>query len=122
MGYAYIIVGLCLGVFNPTSILLLAFIIWAFTFAYTTFCLLIEEITFNKYPSLRSFGLLFLCSVVENLGYRQLTVLWRIHGVFDFFRRFKIVLKESKIINAEVDKMVKEGMKGVLGDYPVEQL
>jgi cellulose synthase/poly-beta-1,6-N-acetylglucosamine synthase-like glycosyltransferase len=47
---------------------------------------LLEEISFRRYPRVRD--LLRLCAygVLENLGYRQMTAWWRIRGVIDYFR------------------------------------
>ncbi len=44
--------------------------------------LLLEEYAFQTYPRPRHLGVLLLAMVVENLGYRQLTVLWRTQGIF----------------------------------------
>lgn len=108
LGYIYIGIGVWLGLFQPMSILLVVFIIWAFTFAHSTFCLLIEEITFNKYPTIRSFSLLFFYSFIENFGYRQLSLYWRLHGIVGFFQRFREISRDSKTINETVARVLKE--------------
>jgi hypothetical protein len=51
---------------------------------------------------------LFLCSLVENFGYRQMTILWRMHGMIQFFKHFNETRKASIGINEAIDKMVKE--------------
>lgn len=107
LGYMYIALGLWLGIFQPTSILIVVFIIWSFTFLHSIFCLLIEEISFNKYPSLRSISLLFFYSFIENFGYRQMTLYWRLHGVYGFFQRFK----EIKKVSEEVNELVEEELR-----------
>ncbi|WP_441877235.1 glycosyltransferase family 2 protein [Paenibacillus sp. 2TAB26] len=48
--------------------------------------ILLEQITFRKYSSLKETLLLVLFGVLENLGYRQLTVLFRVEGIFNFRR------------------------------------
>ena len=108
LGYLYIFLGLYLGVFTYNSVLLLFFIIWVFTFAFTIFCIFIEEITFNKYPSLRTIFLLFLTCLVENFGYRQMTILWRMHGMIEFFKHFKETSVASIKVNAAIAKSVEE--------------
>ncbi len=42
--------------------------------------LLLEESSFHLYPKLRHALILFLCALIENLGYRQLNALWRAIG------------------------------------------
>ncbi len=44
--------------------------------------LLLEEMAFRTYPRPRHLAVLLLAMVVENLGYRQLTVWWRSVGLF----------------------------------------
>ena len=41
----------------------------------------IEEYAFHRYKSLREVVELFVLAVVENFGYRQLTVYWRLRGM-----------------------------------------
>jgi len=53
--------------------------------------LLLEEMTFHVYPRLRHFWLLLLVAVVENLGFRQLTTIWRLNGLFQWLFRRKAV-------------------------------
>ncbi|MDH4247702.1 MAG: glycosyltransferase family 2 protein [Deltaproteobacteria bacterium] len=48
--------------------------------------LVLEEISFHRYPDLRSVLMLFLYGLLENFGYHQLSVWWRMRGVVDFFR------------------------------------
>ena len=45
---------------------------------------LLEEYTFNKYPGLRQLAKLTFYGILENFGYRQLTVLFRIEGILKF--------------------------------------
>jgi cellulose synthase/poly-beta-1,6-N-acetylglucosamine synthase-like glycosyltransferase len=47
---------------------------------------LLEEMSFRRYPKIRHLLLLAAIGVIENFGYRQLTTWWRLKGVIDFFR------------------------------------
>jgi cellulose synthase/poly-beta-1,6-N-acetylglucosamine synthase-like glycosyltransferase len=47
---------------------------------------LLEEMSFRRYPKVRHLLLLAAIGVIENFGYRQLTTWWRLKGVIDFFR------------------------------------
>jgi len=107
--YIYIIVGLYLGIVSIPYVALLLIIIWGFIFVFTLFCLLIEESTFRRYTTRRSFLYLLFYSLIENFGYRQLTVFWRIKGFFSFFKRFSAIHRESKDINDVVKKTIKRG-------------
>lgn len=46
--------------------------------------ILLEEYTFNKYPSIGQLLKLSLYGILENFGYRQLTVIFRIEGIFRY--------------------------------------
>jgi len=109
LAYTYIIVGLWLGVVSLSYVVLLLAIIWGFIFIFTLFCLLIEELSYQKYPSRRSLFLLIWYSLLENFGYRQLTVIWRLQGFFMFFKRFGSIRKDSKSINESIERLVKKG-------------
>lgn len=47
----------------------------------STSALVLEELSFHVYPRLRDLVRLFLVAILENFGFRQLTVLWRVRGL-----------------------------------------
>ncbi|HKS17466.1 MAG TPA: glycosyltransferase [Planctomycetota bacterium] len=49
--------------------------------------LVLEEVSYGKYPRLRDILRLAWYSVAENFGYRQMTVWWRIKGIWQHFTR-----------------------------------
>ena len=49
--------------------------------------LLLEEMSFHLYPSWRHVGALLGAMVMENMGYRQLTVWWRLRGLLTWVAR-----------------------------------
>jgi hypothetical protein len=49
----------------------------------------LEELTYRRYPLRRHVARLALYSVVDNLGYRQLTSVWRLWGIVEFIRKEK---------------------------------
>lgn len=52
----------------------------------STSALVLEELSFHVYPRARDLLKLFLVAVVENFGYRQLTVWWRLKGLIGWLR------------------------------------
>lgn len=52
----------------------------------STSALVLEELSFHVYPRLSDLLLLFVAALIENLGYRQLTVLWRLRGLANWMR------------------------------------
>ncbi|HEU4413253.1 MAG TPA: glycosyltransferase [Candidatus Angelobacter sp.] len=78
------VAGWLLGAMN------VPFAICFFLFAYgygtllSMFVLLMEEWSYHRYDTLRDRLLLLLWASLENLGYRQLTVWWRLKGLAGF--------------------------------------
>jgi len=104
IGYLYILVGLILGIVHIQFILLFLCLTWGFTLICNLFCLIIEEFGFDRYTSFKSLIKLFACSLTENLGYRQLTLLWRLNGFRSFIKRFHQINQDSHKINQSLRK------------------
>lgn len=68
---------------------LLAFLAATFTFgiAISALTLILEELQLRRFPRARELAILAAVAVVENLGYRQLSNLWRLKGWWQFIRR-----------------------------------
>jgi hypothetical protein len=47
---------------------------------------LLEEISFRRYPNPKHLALLLGIGILENFGYRQITVYWRLKGLWKYFR------------------------------------
>ena len=47
---------------------------------------LLEDIAFRRCPRLGDISVLLAATVLENLGYRQLTVWWRVRAFAEFWR------------------------------------
>jgi len=68
---------------------LLAFLAVSFTFGVviSVGALALEESELRRFPRARDLVLLTAFAVLENFGYRQLNNLWRLRGVWQYFRR-----------------------------------
>jgi cellulose synthase/poly-beta-1,6-N-acetylglucosamine synthase-like glycosyltransferase len=47
---------------------------------------LLDDIAFRRHARVRDLALLILVSIVENLGYRQITVWWRVCAFWEYWR------------------------------------
>jgi cellulose synthase/poly-beta-1,6-N-acetylglucosamine synthase-like glycosyltransferase len=65
---AFLLFAICLGMVLSTSALML------------------EELSFHVYPGFRNTLRLFGAALLENLGYRQLTAVWRVAGLLRWLR------------------------------------
>ncbi|MGB5131466.1 MAG: glycosyltransferase [Steroidobacteraceae bacterium] len=81
-GYVVMLVAYAFGQLSAES--LLAFITAAFALGVmlSTSALLLEELSFRTYPKARHLLTLFLVSVLENFGYRQINAFWRLQALF----------------------------------------
>lgn len=57
-----------------------------FSVLLSSVALLLEELSFHVYPRRRDMFILFGFSVLENFGYRQLNVFWRLRGTWQWLR------------------------------------
>ena len=87
LGYLGFVVFLAMGWIDlPLALLLLALAV-TLGVAQSIAAVALEQLAFRRYERLRDLWLLLLLSVIENLGYRQLTVWWRLKGLVSFFRK-----------------------------------
>ena len=80
------VVGLSVGAINVPFALLFALVALGYSFLLTLASLALEEFSFHRYRRWSDLGWLILASVMENLGYRQLTAVWRLEGLWEQLR------------------------------------
>lgn len=111
LGLLYVLFAWAINILHVKFFLLLLAVTIGYTALYTIFALAVEEFTFRQFPSLRSLWMLLIANFIENLGYRQLTLLWRLRGFYWFFTRFKQVRQSSEFIGSLVKKAQKKIVK-----------
>lgn len=98
-GIIYIIAGLLLNAVNVATLILVLASIYFFTVCFSIICILIEELTFRRFNQKRSILLLIFYCFIENFFYRPVTLIWRIRGIMDFFKKFSSIQGNSQKIN-----------------------
>ncbi len=86
-GYCYIIFAAIAGILNTDFIVFFILLAWGFALALTLFSLLMDMLSFRKTRSFKDTLKILGISLIENIGYRQLNVLWRIEGCVRFFTK-----------------------------------
>lgn len=81
--------GISLGMINIPFAVLFWMAAYGFGSLLSLLALLLEEIYQPRYQHFGDRLWLVLWSLLENLGYRQLTVVWRLRGIWRFFRGHK---------------------------------
>ena len=85
-GYLILAYYCWIGQLNSPYVLLFLVLAVALGILNSVAAVLLEVGGKYRYQGLRSFLLLMATAVLENLGYRQLTLWWRLRGTFDFVR------------------------------------
>ncbi len=87
LGYLVTLIGWASGVLSVVYAQLLFLVSVVFGTFISLTSVLLEEISFRRYPKLHHLLVFTACGVLENFGYRQLTAWWRLGGVVDFLRK-----------------------------------
>lgn len=86
IGYLSLVLMYFFGMLN-IDIAILFFIVSLFYGAmFSVGAVILEEISFQRYPKPSDLALLLSFGIIENFGYRQLTVLWRLKGIWDYLK------------------------------------
>jgi cellulose synthase/poly-beta-1,6-N-acetylglucosamine synthase-like glycosyltransferase len=86
VGLVSLLFGLAFGVVDWNFAGLFYLTAYGLGTALTAFTLILEDLSFHRYETFRDRALLFWWALVENLGYRQMTVYWRLRGIWKFLR------------------------------------
>ena len=86
VGLISLAVGLFLGIVDWNFAALFYLTAYGLGTALTAFTLILEDISFHRYETFRDRALLLWWALLENFGYRQITVYWRLRGLWKFLR------------------------------------
>ena len=86
LGLLGLLAGLLIGAINVPFSLLFLLVAYGLGATLTAMTLALEEVSYHRYERSGDRLLLVLWALLENLGYRQLTVWWRLRGLWKYFR------------------------------------
>lgn len=86
-GIAISIAGLALGRIDTSFALLFFLVAWGYGMLLSFAAVALEEATFRRYGATGDLRRMMLYAALENLGYRQVTVWWRLRAFWSVFRR-----------------------------------
>jgi cellulose synthase/poly-beta-1,6-N-acetylglucosamine synthase-like glycosyltransferase len=89
LGYIVVPAAYLMGLLNLDFFLLFLVLAVFFGVFLSVAAVLLEEISFRRYPGWEHLALLVIAGVVENFGYRQVLALFKVKAFFDFLRRRK---------------------------------
>lgn len=88
-GYLATVLGLCFGWITVGGVLMFFAVAVLFGLLMSVSSVLLEELTICKYPDPRDLLRLLMAAVLENFGYRQMTLLWRVQAIFQIILKRK---------------------------------
>jgi cellulose synthase/poly-beta-1,6-N-acetylglucosamine synthase-like glycosyltransferase len=86
IGLVIVGVGVILGQLSPLFAILFFSLACGLGTLLSMLALMLEELSFRRYGRARDRALLTVWAVLENFGFRQLTVAWRLRGILSFIR------------------------------------
>ena len=86
IGLVILLAGLVVGAVDVHFAVLFFSVAYGLGILMSIIAILLEELAFRQYGRPRDRVWLLLWAVLENLGYRQLTVFWRLRGIVGFLR------------------------------------
>jgi hypothetical protein len=87
LGYVLTVAGLLVGVINVGFALLFILVAWGYGMLLSLWAVALEEASFRRYRRLGDLGRLLVYATLENFGYRQRTVWWRLKAFWSVFRQ-----------------------------------
>ena len=78
LGYIITAVGLAFGLVNVSFALLFVLVAWGYGMLLSIWAVVLEEVSFRRYRRFIDLFRMLLFASLENFGYRQMTVWWRL--------------------------------------------
>ena len=85
-GYILLPVMWALGLLNPAGAWMFFVLAIMYMVLVSALAVLLEDIAFRRYPSVLDLGRLLVGAVLENFGFRQLTVWWRVRAFWEYLQ------------------------------------
>jgi len=86
LGLVATIIGLSLGAINLHFAIMFLLVAYGYGLVLTIFTLVLEEMSYLRYEKVGDRLVLLPWVLLENFGYRQLSVIWRLRGLFRYLR------------------------------------
>ena len=89
LGYVTFVAAILLGRASPEYVLAFLAVAFALGISLSFAAVGLEELSFRRYPRTRDLIALMVIAIVENVGYRQLSIWWRVRGMISMGRGVK---------------------------------
>ena len=86
LGLLGLVIGLILGAINLPFATLFLLVAYGYGLVLTGCTLVLEEMSYQRYEGLRDRLIVLFWVLLENFGYRQINVFWRLRGLVKYLR------------------------------------
>ncbi len=90
LGYVITIAGLAFGLLNVSFALLFVLVAWGYGMLLSLWAVVLEEVSFRRYRRFADLFRMLLFAALENFGYRQCTVWWRLKAFASVAKRVHV--------------------------------
>ena len=90
VGYVITLAGLAVGQLNVTFALLFVLVAWGYGMLLSLWAVVLEEVSFRRYRRAGDLARLLVYATLENFGYRQRTVWWRLKAFFTVWKHRQV--------------------------------
>jgi cellulose synthase/poly-beta-1,6-N-acetylglucosamine synthase-like glycosyltransferase len=101
LGYFMVPIALLLGIVPPLLFILFVVLGLLYGGFLSVGAVLLEELTYRRYPGIRDLMTLLLFALIENIGYRQIVLFYRFQGMVRFMTGFR---KWEKVVHVGATK------------------
>jgi len=102
LGYLLVPLSFIFGLISPTLLILFILLGLAYGGFLSVGAMLLEEMTYRRYPRSRDLLVLLAYAMLENVGYRQLILFFRVQGILKFLvgsHRWEKVMHEGQSLS-----------------------
>jgi len=118
LGYLLVPLSFFGGLISPALLVLFILLGLACGGFLSVGAVLLEEMTYRRYPRPRDLLILLACAMLENAGYRQLILFFRVEGILKFLvgsHRWEKVMHKGQSLSSGVTDLTPASAHGSTG-------
>ncbi len=86
IGIIGVVAGFFMDVLNTEFVIMFFLAAWGVTFMMNLTAILVEQLTYKRYHGYNDVGRMIYYALIENVSYRQVTIVWRLQAFWHFLR------------------------------------
>jgi hypothetical protein len=118
LGYLLVPLAFFSGLMSPALLILFVLLGLAYGGFLSVGAVLLEELTYRRYPRPRDLLVLLAYGMLENMGYRQLILFFRVQGTMKFLvgsHRWEKVMHKGQSLSSDATELTPASAHGSAG-------